>query len=85
MYDRLKEIGEYVFLGAFSLMFIIYSVLSYRAFSRIKEMRNIFNFIQTSSIVAFLVCRIFSILWKTLDPNFEDLNVERPYKIYIFF
>ena len=62
-YDDLTKIGEYVFLALFSLMFVIYSIFTLKAMCKNQEMRNIFNFIQSLSIIAFLLCRILSIIW----------------------
>ena len=68
----------------FVVEMIIYSALSIRTFSKVKEMRNIFNFISTVSLLCFFLLRISSMLVYAFDLRGQQM-LNHWVKIYIYF
>ena len=62
---------------AFSFQFILYLAISMKAFIKVKEMRNLFNYIQTMAIFLFLASRIFSLVfYYKFHYIYDELNEE---------
>ena len=79
-----KQTDELIFFIIFFIQLILYTALSGRAFRKIKEMQNIFNYIQSTSIILFILTRLFSLGYVLLDIKGER-RLQPQMKIYIFF
>ena len=75
MSNQSRSLLEIGFIMIFVVQLVSYSRLSCNAFKGSKEMQNIFNYVQTCSIVMFLVVRIASLVYiEVFDDDLKSLN-----------